>query len=179
MYNFQPNQTLKLYIYACTSGVYLHIKIVFLKSVFELEWSRLSCYHVAAPLIRSYSYGGVKIIKPSDWNMKQSELAVTVGAQMNEQRMYQYIWTWLGQQTVDLSTGDRDVGRRMWRRQRGQADHTGAKPGKLINSTVNGSTSDSPAETHSAAAGSARREYSGKRGADLDKRTQTGLKLRE
>lgn len=58
MYNFQPNQTLKLYIYACTSGVYLHIKIVFLKSVFELEWSRLSCYHVAAPLIRSYSYGG-------------------------------------------------------------------------------------------------------------------------
>lgn len=32
---------------------------------------------------------GGKIIKPSDWNMKQSELAVTVGAQMNEQRMYQ------------------------------------------------------------------------------------------
>lgn len=74
MYHFQP---LKLYIYACTSGVYLHIKIVFYKSVFELEWSRLSCYHVAAPLIRSYSYWwwGGQIIKPSDWNMKQLQLA--------------------------------------------------------------------------------------------------------
>lgn len=64
--------------------------------------------------------------------------------------------------SVDLSTGDRNVGRQRLRRQTGRGGpHTG-RAGKLTNSTVNGSTADKPLETHNA--GLACRGYPGNQG---------------
>ncbi|TNN88121.1 hypothetical protein EYF80_001702 [Liparis tanakae] len=56
--------------------------------------------------------------------------------------------------------GERNVGRQRWRRQRARRTTQACR--ELTNSMVNGSTSDSPVETHNA--GLACRGYPGKRG---------------
>lgn len=59
--------------------------------------------------------------------MKQSELALSCVKRTSRNESVNF--NLIRGASDDLSTGDRNVGRQRWRRQRGQADHTGAMQG--------------------------------------------------